>query len=146
MWGRLFTMVYALFGIPLGLVLFNSIGRWKEMQTLLNTHICFQENVWIAFPLWLSTKLDGLWKQNSKRLQRWEKLQFINMRPWIMYTCLIMTGLTQCVLGWLNYGCDVSLPDNNNDRSHSVLLLWEMGILRLLVLLFRNSDNHRQVW
>lgn len=27
MWGRLFTMVYALFGIPLGLVLFNSIGR-----------------------------------------------------------------------------------------------------------------------
>ena len=27
MWGRLFTMVYALFGIPLGLVLFNSIGK-----------------------------------------------------------------------------------------------------------------------
>ena len=28
MWGRLFTMVYALFGIPLGLVLFNSIGKF----------------------------------------------------------------------------------------------------------------------
>ena len=31
MWGRLFTMVYALFGIPLGLVLFNSIGRRKKI-------------------------------------------------------------------------------------------------------------------
>ena len=32
MYGRLFTMVYALFGIPLGLVLFNSIGRQSNFK------------------------------------------------------------------------------------------------------------------
>jgi hypothetical protein len=33
MWGKLFTMLYASFGIPLGLVMFNSIGNFQYFHT-----------------------------------------------------------------------------------------------------------------
>ena len=33
MWGKLFTMLYASFGIPLGLVMFNSIGNFQYFPT-----------------------------------------------------------------------------------------------------------------
>ena len=31
LWGRMFTMLYASLGIPLGLVMFNSIGKTKDI-------------------------------------------------------------------------------------------------------------------
>lgn len=42
-WGKLFTMFYAIIGIPLGLVMFQSIGeRVNRLSRFVNIHLCYR--------------------------------------------------------------------------------------------------------